>query len=196
MNNKTIVLASGNQGKITELNALLAPMGWRVRAQSEWQIEDAEETGFSFVENAIIKARHACAKTGLPSLADDSGIAVDALAGAPGIYSARYAGPNASDSDNIAKLLEGLQDIPQAQRSARFICVLVFMQHPQDPTPIICQGEWEGSILEAPQGQGGFGYDPVFYVPERDCSAAQLSPEDKHMLSHRGKALAQLRRLL
>lgn len=196
MSNKTIVLASGNQGKIKELDALLAPMGWQVRAQSEWQVEDADETGLSFVENAIIKARHACEKTGLPSLADDSGIAVDALAGAPGIYSARYAGPGASDSDNITKLLHDLQNVPQAQRSARFICALVFMQHAQDPTPIICQGEWEGSILEAPRGQGGFGYDPVFYVPERDCSAAQLSAEDKHMLSHRGKALAQLRRLL
>lgn len=196
MSSKTIVLASGNQGKIKELDALLAPMGWQVRAQSEWQVEDADETGLSFVENAIIKARHACEKTGLPSLADDSGIAVDALGGAPGIYSARYAGPNATDSDNIAKLLHDIQDVPQAQRSARFICVLVFMQHAQDPTPIICQGEWEGSILEAPRGQGGFGYDPAFYVPERDCSAAQLSAEDKHMLSHRGKALAQLRRLL
>lgn len=196
MSSKTIVLASGNQGKIKELDALLAPMGWQVRAQSEWQVEDADETGLSFVENAIIKARHACEKTGLPSLADDSGIAVDALGGAPGIYSARYAGPNASDSDNIAKLLHDLQDVPQAQRSARFICALVFMQHAQDPTPIICQGEWEGSILEAPRGQGGFGYDPVFYVPERNCSAAQLSAEDKYMLSHRGKALAQLRRLL
>lgn len=196
MRNKTIVLASGNKGKIKELDALLAPMGWAIRPQSEWQVEDAEETGLSFVENAIIKARHACQQTGLPSLADDSGIAVDAMGGAPGIYSARFAGAGASDSDNITQLLDALKGTPDEERTARFICVLVFMQHANDPTPIICQGEWEGRVLTSPAGQGGFGYDPVFYVPERDCSAAELSPEDKRMLSHRGKALAQLRRLL
>lgn len=196
MSGRSIVLASGNKGKIKELDALLAPMGWQVRPQSDWQLNDAEETGLSFVENAIIKARHACAHTGLPSLADDSGIAVDALQGAPGIYSARYAGANANDSDNIAKLLAALKDTPEAERTARFICVLVFMQHAEDPTPIICQGEWEGRILPAAAGQGGFGYDPIFYVPERDCSAAELAAEDKRLLSHRGKALAQLRRLL
>lgn len=196
MSGRSIVLASGNKGKIKELDALLAPMGWHVRPQSDWQLNDAEETGLSFVENAIIKARHACAHTGLPSLADDSGIAVDALQGAPGIYSARYAGANANDSDNIAKLLAALKDTPEAERTARFICVLVFMQHAEDPTPIICQGEWEGRILPAAAGQGGFGYDPIFYVPERDCSAAELAAEDKRLLSHRGKALAQLRRLL
>lgn len=196
MSGRSIVLASGNKGKIKELDALLAPMGWQVRPQSDWQLTDAEETGLSFVENAIIKARHACAQTGLPSLADDSGIAVDALHGAPGIYSARYAGASANDSDNIAKLLDALKDTPEAERTARFICVLVFMQHAEDPTPIICQSEWEGRILPAPAGQGGFGYDPIFYVPERDCSAAELSAEDKRALSHRGKALAQLRRLL
>lgn len=196
MSGRSIVLASGNKGKIKELDALLAPMGWQVRPQSDWQLNDAEETGLSFVENAIIKARHACAHTGLPSLADDSGIAVDALQGTPGIYSARYAGANANDSDNIAKLLAALKDTPEAERTARFICVLVFMQHAEDPTPIICQGEWEGRILPAAAGQGGFGYDPIFYVPERDCSAAELSAEDKRSLSHRGKALAQLRRLL
>lgn len=196
MSNKSIVLASGNKGKIKELDALLAPMGWQVRPQSDWQVADADETGLTFVENAIIKARHACEQTGLPSLADDSGIAVDALGGAPGIYSARYAGTDASDKDNIHKLLEALKDTPEAERTARFICVLVFMQHANDPTPIICQGEWEGRILNAAAGEGGFGYDPVFYVPERDCSAAALSAEDKRMLSHRGKALAQLRRLL
>lgn len=196
MNARSIVLASGNQGKIKELNQLLTPMGWHIRSQSEWQVEDAEETGLSFVENAILKARHACQQTGLPSLADDSGLAVDALGGAPGIYSARFAGVGASDSDNIAVLLDKLKDTPQNERSARFICVLVFMQHASDPTPIICQGEWEGSILTAPEGDGGFGYDPVFQVPERGCSAAQLSAADKQLLSHRGKALAQLRRLL
>lgn len=196
MNARSIVLASSNQGKIKELNQLLTPMGWQVRPQSEWQVEDVEETGLSFVENAILKARHACRLTGLPSLADDSGLAVDALEGAPGIYSARYAGAGATDNDNIVKLLDALQDQPASERGARFICVLVFMQHADDPTPIICQGEWEGRILAAPQGDGGFGYDPVFYVPERNCSAAQLSSADKQLLSHRGKALAQLRRLL
>ncbi|MBA3987820.1 RdgB/HAM1 family non-canonical purine NTP pyrophosphatase [Aliidiomarina maris] len=196
MTAKSIVLASGNKGKIKELDALLAPMGWHVRAQSEWDFVEAEETGLSFVENAIIKARHACAQTGLPALADDSGLAVDALQGAPGIYSARYAGAQASDSDNIAKLLEAMAEVPEHARSARFICALVFMQHANDPTPIICQGQWEGQILTAPQGNGGFGYDPVFFSPEKQCSAAELSAEDKQMLSHRGKALAQLRRLL
>lgn len=196
MTANSIVLASGNQGKIKELNQLLTPIGWQVHPQSEWHVEDVEETGLSFVENAILKARHACQQTGLPSLADDSGLAVDALDGAPGIYSARFAGVDASDTDNIAKLLDRLKDTPQSERSARFICVLVFMQHASDPTPIICQGEWEGHILTAPHGDGGFGYDPVFYVPERDCSAAQLSAGDKQLLSHRGKALSQLRRLL
>lgn len=196
MTAKSIVLASGNKGKIKELDALLAPMGWHVRAQSEWDFVEAEETGLSFVENAIIKARHACAQTGLPALADDSGLAVDALQGAPGIYSARYAGAQASDSDNVAKLLEAMAEVPEHARSARFICALVFMQHANDPTPIICQGQWEGQILTAPQGNGGFGYDPVFFSPEKQCSAAELSAEDKQMLSHRGKALAQLRRLL
>lgn len=196
MTAKSIVLASGNKGKIKELDALLAPMGWHVRAQSEWDFVEAEETGLSFVENAIIKARHACAQTGLPALADDSGLAVDALQGAPGIYSARYAGAQANDSDNIAKLLEAMAEVPEHARSARFICALVFMQHANDPTPIICQGQWEGEILTAPQGNGGFGYDPVFFSPEKQCSAAELSAEDKQMLSHRGKALAQLRRLL
>lgn len=196
MNERSVVLASGNQGKIRELQALLAPMGWKVRPQSDWNVEDADETGLSFIENAILKARHACQLTGLPSLADDSGLAVDALDGAPGIYSARFAGENANDQTNIETLLHALQDTPEAERSARFICVLAFMQHANDPTPIICQGEWEGRILTAPAGEGGFGYDPVFYVPERECSAAQLSAEDKQLLSHRGKALAQLRRLL
>lgn len=196
MNERSVVLASGNQGKIRELQALLAPMGWKVRPQSDWNVEDADETGLSFIENAILKARHACQLTGLPSLADDSGLAVDALDGAPGIYSARFAGNNANDQSNIETLLHALQDTPEAERSARFICVLAFMQHANDPTPIICQGEWEGRILTAPAGEGGFGYDPVFYVPERECSAAQLSAEDKQLLSHRGKALAQLRRLL
>lgn len=193
---QSIVLATSNPGKVKELDALLAPMGWTVRPQSEWQFADAEETGLSFVENAIIKARHACQHTGLPALADDSGLAVDALGGAPGIYSARFAGPDASDRDNIDKLLQQLDGTALHARAARFICALVFMRHAQDPTPIICQGEWEGRILDAPAGAGGFGYDPVFYAPERECSAAELDPQDKRTLSHRGKALAQLRRLL
>lgn len=193
---QSIVLATSNPGKVKELDALLAPMGWTVRPQSEWQFADAEETGLSFVENAIIKARHACQHTGLPALADDSGLAVDALGGAPGIYSARFAGPDASDRDNIDKLLQQLDGTALHARTARFICALVFMRHAQDPTPIICQGEWEGRILDAPAGAGGFGYDPVFYAPERECSAAELDPQDKRTFSHRGKALAQLRRLL
>lgn len=193
---QSIVLATSNQGKIKELQSLLSPIGFTVRPQSDWQFTDAEETGLSFVENALIKARHACQQTGLPALADDSGLAVDALQGAPGIYSARYAGKNASDQDNINLLLENLAQVPEKQRSARFICCLVFMQHAEDPTPIICQGEWEGRILSSPTGDGGFGYDPVFYVPERGVSAAQLSASEKQLLSHRGKALAQLRRLL
>lgn len=199
---QSIVLASSNQGKIKELNHLLSPLGYQVRAQGEWQIEDAEETGLTFVENALIKARHAAQATGLPALADDSGLAVDALQGAPGIYSARYAnsaksaGCGASDADNIEKLLGALQGVEDTQRTARFICVLVYLTHPEDPTPLICQGQWEGRILHAPTGNGGFGYDPVFYVPERGCSSAELSKEEKSLFSHRAKALAQLRRLL
>ncbi|RUO28988.1 non-canonical purine NTP pyrophosphatase, RdgB/HAM1 family [Aliidiomarina sedimenti] len=193
---KSIVLATSNKGKVKELDALLAPMGWQVRPQSEWNFSDVEETGLTFVENAILKARHACEQTGLPALADDSGLAVDALGGAPGIYSARFAGVGASDTDNVSKLLEQLDGVALHARTARFICALVFMQHANDPTPIICQGEWEGRILDTPAGDGGFGYDPVFFVAEKGCSAAELSPEDKRMLSHRGKALAQLRRLL
>lgn len=192
----SIVLASSNQGKISELNDLLNPLGYSIRTQGEWQIEDAEETGLTFVENALIKARHAARATGLPALADDSGLAVDALNGAPGIYSARYAGSQATDAKNVIKLLDAMQNVADEQRTARFICVLVYLCHADDPTPIICQGEWEGKILDAPAGKGGFGYDPVFYVPERGCSAAELSKEEKGLLSHRGKALAQLRRLL
>lgn len=187
-----VVLATGNQGKIRELKRLLLPLDWHVRAQSEWNFEEAEETGLSFVENAILKARHAAQQTGLPALADDSGLAVDALGGAPGIYSARYAGANASDQDNVAKLLAALADTPSQQRTASFHCVLAFMRHATDPTPVLCHGIWHGEIATQPSGEGGFGYDPVFYVASENCTAAQLSVERKQQLSHRGQALRQL----
>lgn len=186
------VLASNNAGKIREFNDLLAPLAVTVVAQKELGVHSAEETAVTFVENALIKARHACRETGLPALADDSGIAVDALNGAPGIYSARYAGADASDQANLDKLLAALADTPGPQRSAAFHCVLVWMRHAEDPTPLICHGRWPGFILDAPQGSGGFGYDPVFQVPEEDCSAAELPAQRKSELSHRGRALRQL----
>ncbi len=189
---KRIVLASGNRGKVREFNELLAGLDLEVVPQSEFGVPDAAETGLSFVENAIIKARNAAQHTGLPALADDSGLEVDALHGAPGIHSARYAGPGASDRENLDKLLAELKDVPDEQRSARFQCVIVFLRHAADPTPIICQGTWEGRILHAPRGANGFGYDPVFYVPTHDCSAAELPSEVKNRLSHRGQALAKL----
>lgn len=189
---KRIVLASGNRGKVREFNELLAGLDLEVVPQSEFGVPDAAETGLSFVENAIIKARNAAQHTGLPAIADDSGLEVDALHGAPGIRSARYAGPGASDQENLEKLLAELKDIPDTQRSARFQCVIVFLRHAADPTPIICQGTWEGRILHAPRGANGFGYDPVFYVPTHDCSAAELPSEVKNRFSHRGQALAKL----
>ncbi|WP_417684246.1 RdgB/HAM1 family non-canonical purine NTP pyrophosphatase [Pseudidiomarina gelatinasegens] len=191
-----LVLATGNKGKVSELEGLLTPLGWHVRPQSEWSFEEAEETGLTFVENAILKARHAAAHTGLPALADDSGLAVDALSGAPGIYSARYAGIGCSDADNIEKLLAAMAGIPDAQRQASFHCVLAYLREPNDPTPIICHGRWDGYIAQAPQGNQGFGYDPVFWVPSEHCSAAQLSREQKQELSHRGQALKQLVEML
>jgi XTP/dITP diphosphohydrolase len=187
-----IVLASNNAGKVREINRILADLDLEVVPQAEFDIPEADETGLTFVENAILKARHAATLSGLPAIADDSGLEVDALHGAPGIYSARYAGVGASDADNLNKLLEAMQGIPEVARTARFQCLMVFMRHGEDPTPLICQGTWEGSILESAQGEGGFGYDPVFYVPERDCSSAQLDAETKNRLSHRGKALKQL----
>lgn len=187
-----IVLATGNQGKVAELSAMLAPYACEVLPQSEFQLADADETGLSFVENAIIKARHAALATGLPAIADDSGLAVDALQGAPGIYSARYAGEGSNDQLNIAKLLTELSSMPTDQRQAQFHCVLVFMRHAEDPTPLISHGSWIGQILKQPVGEGGFGYDPVFYLPELDCTAAQLSKAKKQQLSHRGQALRQL----
>jgi XTP/dITP diphosphohydrolase len=186
-----IVLASGNIGKLRELSQILSPLGLELIAQSDLNVAEAEETGLSFVENAIIKARNAAIYTGLPAIADDSGIEVDALHGAPGIYSSRYAGPDASDTDNIEALLEAMKDVPETERTARFQCVVVFMRHAEDPTPLICQGSWQGQILQSPLGDEGFGYDPVFWVSETDCTAAELSPEQKHAISHRGKAMRQ-----
>jgi XTP/dITP diphosphohydrolase len=187
-----IVLASSNPGKVREINQLLAGLDLRVVPQSEFGVPDAEETGLTFVENAILKARNAAEHTGLPAIADDSGIEVDALNGAPGIYSARYAGPGASDQANLEKLLAALEDTPDGERTARFQCLMVYVRHAGNPTPIICQGTWEGSILRAPRGENGFGYDPVFFVPTHGCSSAELEPEVKNGLSHRGQALRQL----
>lgn len=184
-----IVLASGNQGKLREFTQLLAPLNIEILTQSELGVSEAAETGLSFIENAIIKARNACAQTGLPAIADDSGIEVDALHGAPGIYSSRYAGEEASDADNIEALLKALNGVPASERNARFQCVVVYMRHAKDPTPLICQGTWHGQILSEAAGDGGFGYDPVFFVPETDCSAAELSAQQKHAISHRGQAM-------
>lgn len=187
-----LVIASNNKGKISEFTRLLAPLNLSPVAQGELGVSEAEEPAVTFVENAILKARHAARVTGLPALADDSGLAVDALGGAPGVRSARYAGPGASDQNNVDALLLALADVPDSQRSAQFHCVLAFLRHAEDPTPIICHGVWPGSILQAPQGEGGFGYDPVFRCPETGRSAAELSPQEKNRLSHRGRALALL----
>jgi XTP/dITP diphosphohydrolase len=189
---KDIVLASSNPGKVREINQLLAELGMHVQPQSEFGVADAEETGLTFVENAILKARNAAQHTGLPAIADDSGLEVDALAGAPGIYSARFAGEGASDQANLEKLLVELEAVPEEQRTARFQCLLVFMRHANDPTPLICQGTWEGRILFAARGDNGFGYDPVFHVPTHNCSSAELPAKTKNSLSHRGQALHKL----
>lgn len=189
---KKIVLATGNQGKVKELASMLSGLGFEVVPQSDFNVTDVPETGTTFVENAIIKARHAAKQTGLPAIADDSGLAVNALGGAPGVYSARYSGENATDQTNITKLLEEMADIPKDQRQAKFLCVLVFMRHADDPSPIICQGEWQGEITTSRFGEQGFGYDPVFWVAEKNCSSAQLTPQQKNSLSHRGKALQLL----
>ncbi len=184
-----IVLASGNKGKLKEFNQVLGDLQVEVVPQSDFQVSDADETGLSFVENAILKARHATEATGLPALADDSGLEVDALSGAPGIYSARFSGAGATDAKNNTYLLEKLEGVPAEQRSARFRCVLVFMRHTNDPTPLICQGSWEGQILEQASGDNGFGYDPLFWIPELERTSAQLPPEEKNKLSHRGQAV-------
>ncbi len=187
-----IVIASNNKGKIAELTDLLAPLGMTPVAQGELGVGEAEEPAVTFVENAILKARHASRITGLPALADDSGLAVDCLNGQPGVRSARYAGDNASDQDNVDALLAAMASVPEGQRGAQFHCVLVFLRHADDPTPVVSHGRWPGAILSAPAGDGGFGYDPVFWVSEHQCSAAELTRAEKSRISHRGLALAQL----
>ena len=188
-----LVLASGNPGKLAEFNALLADAGFQVHPQSEFAVEDAEESGLSIIENAILKARNAARATGLPALADDSGLCVDALDGAPGLYSARYAGTHGDHAANIDKLLQEMRDVPDERRGARFVCVLALVRHADDPQPIIAEGLWEGRILHARTGDGGFGYDPVFFSPSHGMSAAGLPREVKHRDSHRGQALVVLR---
>jgi XTP/dITP diphosphohydrolase len=187
-----MVFASSNTGKIRELNALLQSHHIEVVPQNALNVTDAEETGLTFVENALIKARHASAITGLPALADDSGLEVNALKGAPGIFSARYAGKNATSQDNIKKLLTELKNVAPENRGAAFHCTLVYLSHPEDPTPLICQGTWRGIILSAPTGDQGFGYDPVFFDENSQCSAAQLDLAIKNQISHRGQALRLL----
>jgi len=189
---KKIVLATGNQGKVKEMADLLSDFGFDVFAQSKFNVSEVAETGTTFIENAIIKARHAAKETGLPAIADDSGLEVDSLLGAPGIYSARYSGENATDKQNLDKLLANMVDVPEDKRTARFHCVLVLMRHENDPTPIVCHGKWEGRILTKPSGENGFGYDPIFWVPETNCASAELDSVQKKQLSHRGKALKQL----
>jgi len=188
------VIASSNPGKLAEFAHIFAETlpDWRILPQSHFGIEDAAETGLTFIENAILKARHAARMTGLPALADDSGLCVDALDGAPGIHSARYAGEPANPAANIDKLLDALRDVPEARRSARFHCALVLLRHAHDPEPLIAEGHWQGCILPAPRGTGGFGYDPVFFDPALGASAAELAPSAKHQVSHRGRALHAL----
>jgi XTP/dITP diphosphohydrolase len=188
-----VVLASSNQGKLAEFNALLKDSGYEVVAQSSLGIVDAEETGLSFVENALLKARHAARASGLPALADDSGLCVAALDGAPGLHSARYAGRHGDSAANNVRLLQALQETPAAQRRAFFICALVLLQRADDPAPLIAEGRWHGQVLDAPRGSGGFGYDPLFLPDRQTLSAAALDPGLKNRLSHRGQALAQLR---
>jgi len=187
-----IVLASGNVGKLREINQILEGVAFEAVPQTDFDVPEVDETGLTFVENAILKARHACHHSGLPAIADDSGLEVDALQGAPGIYSARYAGSDATDTENLSKLLKEMDNIPEQARTARFQCVLVYMRHEHDPTPVICQGTWQGRILQNPVGDNGFGYDPIFFVPSENCSSAQLHADVKNRLSHRGQALSQL----
>jgi len=193
-NSRVVVLASGNAGKLRELGKVLAPLGVELKAQAEFDVPEVDENGLSFVENAIIKARAAAQHSGLPAIADDSGLEVDYLQGAPGIHSARYSG--LGDTGNNQKLLQALNDVPEQQRGARFQCVLVYMRHGTDPTPLVCQASWEGRILLHPRGEQGFGYDPLFYVPDQQCSSAELPPELKNRISHRAKASALLLRAL
>lgn len=187
-----IVIASGNRGKLTEIAALLGPLGIEVVPQSDFDVPEAVEDGSTFVANALIKARHAAGFTGLPAIADDSGLCVDALDGRPGVHSARFAGPQASDDDNIDRLLAELDGVPEAERGAGFHCAAVYVHAADDPAPLVEEGVWRGRILASRRGTGGFGYDPVFYVPEAGCASAELSPEDKNARSHRGKAFRAL----
>ncbi|HEX4869207.1 MAG TPA: RdgB/HAM1 family non-canonical purine NTP pyrophosphatase [Moraxellaceae bacterium] len=191
---KQLVLATGNAGKLKELQALLADQSFEIVTQKSLGVSDADETGLSFVENAILKARHAARATGLPALADDSGLCVDILGGAPGIYSARYSGAGATDASNNDKLLQALAPLRgAAPLTARFVCVLALVRHADDPLPLLCQAEWAGEILEAPRGEQGFGYDPLFWVPAEGMTSAELPRERKNALSHRGQALQQLK---
>jgi XTP/dITP diphosphohydrolase len=189
---RRVVLASLNPGKAREVGQLLAGSGLEVVSQAALGVPEAAETAPTFVENALLKARHAARLTGLPAIADDSGLAVDALGGAPGIHSARYAGAGADDVANNRKLLAALAGLPAAARAARFICVVVYLRHAEDPVPLICEGVWRGRLLEAPRGANGFGYDPLFLVPELGVTSAELPPEQKNRLSHRGQALRRL----
>ena len=187
-----VVLATGNPGKVRELADLLTEFGLDIVAQTELGVDSAQETGLTFIENAILKARHAAKITGLPAIADDSGLAVDALGGAPGIYSARYAGVDASDAANLAKLLLTMKDVPAARRRASFHCVLVYLRHADDPTPLVCHGRWNGVLSHQSAGDGGFGYDPIFFSPEAGKTAAEMTREEKNARSHRGQALRLL----
>ena len=192
MTDNKLVLASANAGKIKELQDMLDTLGIEVIPQSALNVPDIAETGLSFVENSLLKARNAAALTNLPAISDDSGLEVDFLCGAPGIYSARFSGEHATDASNRQKLLQLMIDVPQEQRTARYQTLIVYMRHANDPTPIICQGTWEGSIATAEKGDGGFGYDSIFQVAETNCRAAELDKDTKNRLSHRGKAMANL----
>ena len=191
-----VVLASNNKGKLRELDAALAPLGWQVEPASMHNLDSPDETGTTFVENAIIKARHAAEVTGLPALADDSGISVPFLGGAPGVYSARYAGADASDEDNLELLLENMADVPAESRAAQFVSVVVFMRSAEDPLPVIATGLWSGTLTTAPRGEHGFGYDPIFEVPGLGKTSAEIDMTEKNKLSHRGQAIKQLLQLL
>jgi XTP/dITP diphosphohydrolase len=187
-----IVLASNNAGKVREINEMLAGHAVRIVSQSEFNVPGITETGLSFIENALLKARNATYHTGLPAIADDSGIELDALDGRPGIYSARYAGSGASDAENLLKLIDDVKKLPEEKRQCRFVCLMVYLRHAQDPIPLIAEGLWEGIAVTTPRGTNGFGYDPMFYVPTHHCTSAELAPAIKNKLSHRGQALRSL----
>ncbi|MGJ8513945.1 RdgB/HAM1 family non-canonical purine NTP pyrophosphatase [Carnimonas bestiolae] len=192
MSSIEVVLASANPGKLREFEELLAPLGVTLSSQADYGVHDVEETGLTFVENALIKARAAARASGKAALADDSGLAVDALNGAPGIYSARYAGQPSDDQANNRKLLDALSEVPEGLRGARYWCALVYLRHAEDPAPLIVQREWRGDILSLPRGEGGFGYDPLFWLRDREMSVAELPASEKNRLSHRGRAVAAL----